>query len=89
VSGEESLEQIKLRGDRLGVGDGELYLLAETSLERILAQADKVKPKVLVVDSVQTVFRPSCHPARERSVRSGRSPTRSSGSPKETRCLRS
>ena len=54
VSGEESLEQIKLRGDRLGVGDGELYLLAETSLERILAQADKIKPRVLVLDSVQT-----------------------------------
>lgn len=56
VSGEESLEQIKLRGDRLGVGDGELFLLAETNLERILAQAEKVEPRVLVVDSVQTVF---------------------------------
>ncbi|MCU0244140.1 MAG: AAA family ATPase, partial [Acidobacteria bacterium] len=39
VSGEESIEQIKLRGDRLGVRDGRLYLLAETQLERILAQA--------------------------------------------------
>jgi DNA repair protein RadA/Sms len=56
VSGEESLEQIKLRGDRLGVAGGELYLLAETSLERIIAQADKVKPRVMVVDSVQTAF---------------------------------
>ena len=56
VSGEESLEQIKLRGDRLGVRDGNLFLLAETSLERIIAQADKVRPRVLVVDSVQTVF---------------------------------
>ncbi|MGZ5499430.1 MAG: ATPase domain-containing protein, partial [Candidatus Aminicenantales bacterium] len=37
VSGEESLEQIKLRGDRLGVREGQLYLLAETNLERILA----------------------------------------------------
>ncbi len=56
VSGEESLEQIKLRGDRLGVRDGELYLLAETNLERLIGQAEKVQPRVLVVDSVQTVF---------------------------------
>ncbi len=56
VSGEESLEQIKLRGDRLGVRDGKLYLLAETNLERILAQAEKLRPRALVVDSVQTIF---------------------------------
>ncbi|MBM3284518.1 MAG: DNA repair protein RadA [Candidatus Aminicenantes bacterium] len=56
VSGEESLEQIKIRGDRLGVRNGSLYLLAETNMERILAQAEKLHPEVLVVDSVQTVF---------------------------------
>jgi DNA repair protein RadA/Sms len=56
VSGEESLEQIKLRGDRLGGSDGKLYLLAETSLERIVSQAEKLKPKALILDSVQTVF---------------------------------
>jgi len=56
VSAEESLEQIKLRGDRIGLGPGELYLLAETNLERIIAQADRLKPRVLVLDSVQTVF---------------------------------
>jgi DNA repair protein RadA/Sms len=56
VSGEESLEQIKLRGDRLGVRDGRLFLLAETNLERILAQAEKLAPRTLVVDSIQTVF---------------------------------
>ena len=56
VSAEESLEQIKLRGDRLAVGSGPLYLLAETSLERILAQADKLDPRLLVLDSVQTVY---------------------------------
>jgi len=56
VSGEESLEQIKLRGDRLGIRDGKLYLLAETNLERILAQAERLAPKILVVDSIQTVF---------------------------------
>ncbi len=56
VSGEESLEQIKLRGDRLGIHDGELFLLAETNLERIVVQAEKLHPRILVVDSVQTVF---------------------------------
>jgi DNA repair protein RadA/Sms len=55
VSGEESLQQIKLRGDRLGVRGDDFYLLAETNLERIIAQAEKLKPKALVVDSVQTV----------------------------------
>ena len=56
VSGEESLEQIKLRGDRLGVREGKLFLLAETNLERIIAQAERLKPRALVVDSVQTIF---------------------------------
>ncbi len=56
VSGEESLEQIKIRGDRLGLRNGNLYLLAETNLERIIAQAEKINPQVFVLDSVQTVF---------------------------------
>ncbi|MDI6845172.1 MAG: DNA repair protein RadA [Candidatus Saccharicenans sp.] len=56
VSGEESLEQIKLRGDRLGLRAEKVYLMAETSLERILNAADRMKPGILVVDSVQTVF---------------------------------
>jgi len=56
VSGEESERQIKLRGERLGISGGGLFLMAETSLERILEQVDALKPKALVVDSVQTVF---------------------------------
>jgi DNA repair protein RadA/Sms len=56
VSGEESLDQIKLRGDRLGVRDGSLYLLAETNLERVLSQAERLKPEVLILDSIQTIF---------------------------------
>lgn len=55
ISGEESLEQIKLRSTRLN-GDNESCLfLSETSLENILAQIDQVKPDVLVIDSIQTV----------------------------------
>jgi DNA repair protein RadA/Sms len=56
VSGEESERQVKLRGERLGITGGGLFLLAETSLERILEQVDEIKPAALVVDSVQTVY---------------------------------
>jgi len=56
VSGEESLEQIKIRGDRIGMGQGALYLLAETNLERILSQAERLRPRVFILDSVQTIF---------------------------------
>lgn len=56
VSGEESLEQIKIRGERLRIRDGELFLLAETSLERIIDLAEKLHPRVLIVDSVQTIY---------------------------------
>lgn len=56
VSSEESLEQTKMRGERLGVDKGQLYLLAETNLERIISHASNLKPEVFVLDSVQTVF---------------------------------
>jgi DNA repair protein RadA/Sms len=56
VSGEESERQIKLRGERLGITGGGLFLMAETSLERILEEVDALKPQALVVDSVQTIF---------------------------------
>jgi DNA repair protein RadA/Sms len=56
VSGEESERQVKLRGDRLGIDGGGLYLMGETSLERILEEVETLKPAALVVDSVQTVY---------------------------------
>lgn len=56
VSGEESAQQISLRGSRMGVGEKELFLLPETALEAILGHVKKMKPRVLVVDSIQTVF---------------------------------
>jgi DNA repair protein RadA/Sms len=55
-SGEESGHQIKSRGERLGVGEAPLYLLAETCLERILEEIARVQPSLVVVDSVQTLF---------------------------------
>jgi DNA repair protein RadA/Sms len=54
VSGEESAHQIKLRAKRLGVMGANLYVLAETSLEAILAHIDRLQPVLVVVDSVQT-----------------------------------
>jgi DNA repair protein RadA/Sms len=55
-SGEESEHQIKLRGERLGVGEAPLYLLAETCVERLIEEVDRVKPSLVIVDSIQTVF---------------------------------
>jgi DNA repair protein RadA/Sms len=55
-SGEESQHQIKARGERLGVGAAPLYLLAETCLERILEEMARIRPALVIVDSVQTVF---------------------------------
>jgi DNA repair protein RadA/Sms len=55
-SGEESEHQIKARGERLAVGDAPLYLLAETCLERILEEIARIRPALVIVDSVQTVF---------------------------------
>jgi len=58
VSGEENQHQIKLRAQRLGLkGDG-LYLLAETDLDVILNQLERLQPCLVVVDSIQTVYLP-------------------------------
>ena len=55
VSGEESEQQIKMRADRIGNAESELYLLAETDVQRILEHVDALKPDLLIVDSIQTV----------------------------------
>ncbi|MEX0682535.1 MAG: DNA repair protein RadA [Dehalococcoidia bacterium] len=56
VSAEESAAQVKMRAERLGLGAGQLLLLAETSLDAALRQAEACDPALVVVDSVQTVF---------------------------------
>jgi DNA repair protein RadA/Sms len=58
VSGEESLRQTKMRADRLQLSSSNLYLLAETDAERVLSIAQELKPSVLVVDSIQTLYLP-------------------------------
>jgi DNA repair protein RadA/Sms len=55
-SGEESEHQVKLRGDRLGLGRVPLYLLSETCLERVLEEVARIRPALVIIDSVQTVF---------------------------------
>jgi DNA repair protein RadA/Sms len=55
-SGEESEHQIKSRGERLGVDEAPLYILAETCLERILEEIARLRPSFVIVDSIQTVF---------------------------------
>lgn len=55
-TGEESLEQVQLRAQRLGVADADLAVLAETCVERVLALAKPQAPRLLVIDSIQTVF---------------------------------
>src|SRR5574337_576685 len=55
VSGEESLQQTRSRASRLGPLSDRLLLLAETSLQIILNQADQIRPTILVIDSIQTI----------------------------------
>jgi len=58
VTGEESLRQIKLRADRLGVEGRRLLVYAETNINDILAHLERLQPAIVVVDSIQTVYQP-------------------------------
>ncbi len=58
ISGEESGEQIKIRADRLNIGDGELYILAETNIDIIKEYVEKEEPDLLILDSIQTIYSP-------------------------------
>lgn len=55
VSGEESAEQLKMRADRLGLTQSPCYILTETSLDNVFAQAARLQPEILVADSIQTL----------------------------------
>lgn len=57
VSGEESPEQIKMRAGRLGVPQADILLMCETNLKSILSEARKIQPEILIVDSIQTVYK--------------------------------
>ncbi|MFQ6015656.1 MAG: DNA repair protein RadA [Anaerolineae bacterium] len=56
VSGEESVQQIKMRAQRLGIEADELYLLTETNLNAVLEHVNQLSPQAMVVDSIQTMY---------------------------------
>ena len=56
VSGEESEKQLKLRSERLGVSPDGLYILSETRLSDIMEAVGEIRPDVLIIDSIQTMF---------------------------------
>lgn len=58
VTGEESNRQVKMRAERLGVNADNFMLFPETNIEEIIAAVQEVEPDVLIVDSIQTVYRP-------------------------------
>ncbi len=55
ISGEESPSQIKMRADRLGRENNNVYLACETSMERVIDAIDEIEPEILIVDSIQTI----------------------------------
>lgn len=59
ISGEESAQQLRMRGDRLGVKSPQVYILTETSMELIREQVGRLQPRILIIDSIQTIFHPS------------------------------
>jgi DNA repair protein RadA/Sms len=59
ISGEESARQVRLRADRLGVEGKGLHLLADTDLDASLAAAEKLRPDLVILDSVQTLHSPA------------------------------
>ncbi|MBQ3211670.1 MAG: DNA repair protein RadA [Oscillospiraceae bacterium] len=56
ISGEESERQLKLRAQRLGVDECEVYVLAETDIDNILSSVDENEPDILIIDSIQTIY---------------------------------
>jgi len=58
VSGEESLQQTKMRADRLQISSSKLHLLAETDASKILIAAENLKPAAVAIDSIQTMYLP-------------------------------
>ncbi|UZJ78917.1 DNA repair protein RadA [Fictibacillus sp. KU28468] len=58
ISGEESVKQTKLRSDRLNISAGDLFVLAETDLDLIEKAVTEINPSVVIIDSIQTVYRP-------------------------------
>ncbi|MCX7784995.1 MAG: DNA repair protein RadA [candidate division WOR-3 bacterium] len=56
ITGEESIEQVKLHAERLGISNDKIYLLAENELESILSHIHSIRPILVVIDSIQTIY---------------------------------
>ena len=56
VTGEESSRQLKLRASRLGVKQNDVFVLAETNLDNVLRSIEEMKPELVIIDSIQTMF---------------------------------
>jgi DNA repair protein RadA/Sms len=56
ISGEESEQQIKMRAERIGINNQNCFILTETCMQRIFDQIEQVKPNILIVDSIQTIY---------------------------------
>lgn len=71
VTGEESVSQVKMRADRLGIDGQNLYILTQTNVEEVLARLDERLPTLAVIDSIQTIYDPalSSHPGNVSQIR--------------------
>jgi len=56
ISGEESEQQIKLRAERVGIKNKETYILAETNTQKVFQQIETLKPELVIIDSIQTLY---------------------------------
>ena len=56
LSGEESLHQIKMRSSRLGINSNRIFLVNEQNLDYLPKLVEELKPRVIIVDSIQTVY---------------------------------
>jgi DNA repair protein RadA/Sms len=88
VAGEESPQQTRMRAERVGALSRGVWVVSETDLDAVLATARKLRPALLVVDSIQTVYRPDVPsaPGSVGQVRSVPRPSCSWRSPKAWRC---
>ena len=72
VSGEESAQQIKLRAERLGDIDTDFYLYAETNMQSIRNEVERLQPDFLIVDSIQTIMTPEIQSTQVQLVKCAR-----------------
>lgn len=69
VTGEESQRQLKMRSQRLGVSSDDLFVLAETDINAVTQSVEDLKPDILIIDSVQTMYNNDIASAPAASVR--------------------